>query len=642
MIKITDSAKLALTKLRTRKIRLFITVFIAGILFSGLFAASMIVRGVFKSVDNFSNEGFGKRYIVAAHSNFQDKININKEIIARAEQLNSEVVAKKKIEAKRLGIQYDAANDTKPVSVSVEAGGKVKTLVSEHPIAMQVIEEYYQKNPQPGIGELKEIASKYGATKYYQSKMPSLSGSPPQLKILKDNKEDFEEKESSEQMSFNGQGVDSFSAGWWLMDDNLLSPFILPDLTAPEGKIPLVAPLPAIEQMLGLKALPADAKASEKLERVKYVRENLQKAELKICYRNSASSERISSAISTAQDIDQNKDNKEYQKPALIYGLPDEPCGPAKIAQDTRTAEQKNQDVKQEEFNKMFGKQSPEQRVLSLKIVGISPGLSNGSMNQFSSVVATLVGSSLDGLGWYTPLKFQEQNDIVKSYFANTSGDAVSTTYYAEFPSSDSANMFLNEQNCQPSPEAFSHSDSQGTDPFAECNTEGKYFTLIPFGSNNLALEGAQRGFSQFINYFGIGLLIIATIILFFTIGRTIADSRRETAVFRAIGAKRMDISLIYIIYAFFITLLIIAFSFGLGLALTKYIDSKYSEDITTNMLVIYSARDISRKFVLLSIYVPELLRVMGTIIMAGMISVILNLFRNVRRNPIHDMRDDT
>lgn len=304
MIKITDSAKLAFTKLRTRKIRLFITVFIAGILFSGLFAASMVVRGVFKSVDNFSNEGFGKRYLVEAIVSFQDATYDNKEIISRAEQINTEIVSKKKAEAKKLGIEYDALNDSKPVIVTEMPEGKVKTLEIGHPVSVQAIEEYYQKNPPPGLDDLKKMASRYGATNYYQSKTPLFTSNQPQLKILKDNKEVFNNTEEAPQSMDFDQGIDSFTTGWWLMSKDLLTPFSISDTKTMDSKIPLVAPLTAIERLLELKALPTNASASDKLERIKYIRSNIQKAELKVCYRNSASSRLIDDALSVSQAIE--------------------------------------------------------------------------------------------------------------------------------------------------------------------------------------------------------------------------------------------------------------------------------------------------------------------------------------------------
>jgi predicted transcriptional regulator len=116
MIRLRDSATLAFTKLRTRRIRLGITVFISSLIFSGLMTASFISNGVFHSVGSFSKEGFGSRYLISASANgtaldvFQ-----NKEVIKRVSKLQKAEIAKKKIEAKKLGIMYDPASEPQAV-----------------------------------------------------------------------------------------------------------------------------------------------------------------------------------------------------------------------------------------------------------------------------------------------------------------------------------------------------------------------------------------------------------------------------------------------------------------------------------------------------------------------------------------------
>ena len=59
----------------------------------------------------------------------------------------------------------------------------------------------------------------------------------------------------------------------------------------------------------------------------------------------------------------------------------------------------------------------------------------------------------------------------------------------------------------------------------------------------------------------------IAALIMMGMIGRVIGDSRRETAVFRAIGAKRNDIRAIYSTYTFFLSLGIVVATLVIGTA---------------------------------------------------------------------------
>ena len=77
-------------------------------------------------------------------------------------------------------------------------------------------------------------------------------------------------------------------------------------------------------------------------------------------------------------------------------------------------------------------------------------------------------------------------------------------------------------------------------------------------------------------------------------------------------------------------------------MVLAAYLNHRYSPEATVQALVSYNAQDLSRSFVLFSFYLQDMLRLVGLIISASIISSFLPLIRNLRRNPIRDMRDDT
>src|SRR5688572_23254082 len=114
MIRLHDATMLALTKLRTRKVRLIVTVVVSGLLFSALAGASFVARGVMSGISGFGEEGLGDRYIVQAYPQINYGFSENPEVIARSVAIHKDTVARKKAEAKRLGITYDADNDLSP------------------------------------------------------------------------------------------------------------------------------------------------------------------------------------------------------------------------------------------------------------------------------------------------------------------------------------------------------------------------------------------------------------------------------------------------------------------------------------------------------------------------------------------------
>ena len=125
------------------------------------------------------------------------------------------------------------------------------------------------------------------------------------------------------------------------------------------------------------------------------------------------------------------------------------------------------------------------------------------------------------------------------------------------------------------------------------------------------------------------------------TVGKIIADSRRETAVFRAIGAKRLDIAQIYLTYTMFIAFLISVVSIALGWAVALYVQSRYGETATVEAIVSFNSQDLNREFMLVGLNAREIIMLIGVIFAGSMLSAVLPLLTNLRRNPIRDMRDE-
>lgn len=642
MIRFRDATTLALTKLRTRKVRLIVTVVISGLLFSGLAGASMIARGAVDSINDFGKEGLGDRYITeaAAQSSYQFFENV--EIIDRATAIHKETVARKKVEAKRLGIAYDAATDPGPVTeYSGPGGDKQRSLDTYHLASKQAISEYLIAHPLPGDPEIRQAAGKYNAKNFYK-KVPipfDLEGA--QLKVLQDGKEAFEDDNKSRNVF--SSGTDSFTSSWVLTSDDLLKPFILPGQNlelGSDGSIPIIAPYGAVEQLLKLKSLPKSAPSSAKLDRVKEIRTKAKEVTFSVCYRNKTSAELVGQAITIQKDFEQNKDKRDYRKPDVMYGLPAEPCGNVTVTRDVRSKDQKTLDAKQTEFDRIFGEEDIAQQVLTFRVVGIVPDANFGVATGLGEIIRSLVSSSL-GNGWYTPLSYRDTNPLLAKLFDGNSGSVIMgapTAYYTEFAVAADARAFMDKENCAPDFSKFENLE----DPFAACAKEGKYFMINAYGSNSLALESTKRTFGKFFGIAAIVVAVIACIIMMGTVGRMIADSRRETAVFRAIGAKKLDIAQIYVMYTIMLSLLISAFALIVGTIFALVIHSRYAEDFTIESIIAYNAQDLNKEFSLYAFNISDVLLIIGLAVAAGLVSAVLPLFRNLRRNPIRDMRDDT
>ncbi len=650
MIRLSDASKLALTKVKTRKIRLVVTTVIAGLLLSGLSAASFVMRGAFSSVQSFSKEGLGERYIVQAVTQGALDSQSNPELNKRAVAIHQELVARKKAEAKRLGIEYDAATDPPPVEEILGSIPKQTFLNPEHPAARQALKENLAIHPLPGRADLEKLAAPYQANGYYQKKSLILGQSNPILKVMKDGKEPLEQDNTQQQFG-PPIGTDSFTQSWSLISQDMLKPFTLPDSSyavGEDGSLPVLAPYSAVEQLLGLKPLSSNAKPPERLERIKAVRAGAPNLKFQVCQRNSASLELVNSAVRVQQEIEQNKNNKEYQRPSLQYGLPKDPCGAVPIIRDVRTPEEKTLADKQEQFDSLFGTEAPAQSIVSFRVIGVLPEPPAFGASVVTGLVSSLVGSSLGYQSyWFTPIELEESTPALKQNF---SGDInmmnpYENSPFVEFPSADLAKQFIDKENCNPDFGNISISTGSvgapGDDPFAECAKQGKVFQLIPYGSNSLALESVKNGFGKFFRVAALVVAIIAAIIMIGTVGRIIADSRRETAVFRAIGAKKFDIAQIYVLYTIILSVLICLFAVVVGYGLSQFIEGRYASEFTLQALVAYNAQDLTKTFKLFAFHGPDMIYLLGLTLFAGLISALFPLLRNLRRNPIRDMRDE-
>lgn len=640
MIRIHDATMLALTKLRTRKVRLIITILISGLLFSGLAGASYVIRGMIASASSFNKEGLGNRYIVQA--NTQPSVNFftNPDVINRAIDLQKDLVARKKAAAKALDLTYDPATDVQAyIEYDGPNGVKQRSLNPTSPAGVQAVKEYLAAHPLANEQTLQQVAAKYHPLATYNSQPVPYAPGGGQLQVLKNGQEKFDTGNNG----FKGgsaNGIDSFVTSWSTMSSGLLQPFLLHGQSLAAGKdgsIPIVVPRSAAEQILGLKGLSPSATGEQRLERTKEIRSKAPNVEFTVCYRNGTSATMVNSAISTQQEIDKNKGNRDYQKPDLIYGLPTTPCGPVPTVRDVRTYDDKVMAANQTKFNQMFGEEPAEQQILTFRIVGIVPDADLGSAFGIGQVVRTLITSSLGGQ-WYMPTEQLAGNPLLTKLFTSQEFFGGGQSYYAEFATADQARTFIDKENCSVDYGKL----GPDNDPASFCLAQGHPFGLNPYGSNSLALESASKNFAKF---FKIGALVvsgIATVIMMGTVGRMIADSRRETAVFRAIGAKKLDIAQIYVTYAFLLSLMVALFALAVGFIGSGILNQHYSARFTVEAVNAFNSADLNKQFTLYSFYPTDILMLVGLAVAAGLLSAVFPLLRNLRRNPIRDMRDDT
>ncbi|RYF29536.1 MAG: FtsX-like permease family protein [Chloroflexi bacterium] len=635
MIRIGDALILAGTKLRTRKVRTIVSVVTASLLFGILAVAIIVVAGIIQSGRAYLADGLSSRYLLTFSNPAAFGNDDTPEIRARALEIYNERVQNMKAEAKRLGIEFDVSSEEKTL---------IKDQSSEYlntgaPSVMQAQRESSQtKTTTANSAETAlKHAQNYNPKTAYEPKIGVLpeSGS---LIDMPGGKEDVKKTSggiSSEQQFGYNASTPELTNGWSYLDPEITNAFLLDKQLLQTQKntndIPIIAPMSKISSALGLPKLRDDASTQEKLERVMYIRQNAHKVTFSVCYRNSVSQDRMMEAARVSDEIKKNATNKDYQKPNLIYDLPKaDDCAATTVQSDTRSKSEKELDAKQNQFKEKFGEVvAPFQQRVSFRVVGLSPEMST-NFSTVSVLASTVLGSSLYG-NWVIPLDLYDampDNAAYKKFLpandnlTNTPMSVYGFGTVIEFNNSNDMKRYYSERNCQ------------------DVQCAGQPY-LMPFGSNSLLVDQVQEFSTKAMLIAGAIIGGIAALISMGIVGRVLADSRRETAVFRAIGASRNDIRIVYTIYTFIYSLIIAAIALAIGLIGAIVINNRYSQEATAQALTAMPLSDQSYAFKFIGVWPEALLALVGLIVVSGFVSMLLPLARNLARNPIKDMRDE-
>lgn len=649
MIRLTDAGLLAYTKLRAHKLRTLITVLLASILFGILITASLTINGLFWGIEVFRKEGLTSRYIVSVFNAPPDSDEFYRtlrdpKLIAEAKKRYKLLVEQKIAEAKRLGIEYSHINDQAPYERSPE-GEERLVFNDQSGIVGQLLKEKYGATPAFDDEKLSHLAKQYGAMKTFTEEHYNIKRGAVLIPLV-DGKEVFYDDSDRAEASTKYITPPINSSSLPLAPHETTAGVILPNNAGwkPDGSsLPIILPQNVIEQLLNLEKLPASASAEAKFERLKTIRNNIAKLSFKMCYRNSASQALIKQTLQQKKEIATNKNNKDYQKPTRIYEMPDPTaCANAFVVSDTRTIQQKQQDTKQEAFDAKFGKETTAiSKFITFKVVGMSPGSSEvlnpkqererEKARTASDILAEILRA--DGVGQAIPrsLYNQLQNkadyaDLLTYEPLHLMGNEDNKRRFVEFTNASDAQKFIDEQSC-----TIQYDNS--------CTPLGHPYQATLAFSNSAALDDAQNIIQQWSIYIMAGVMALAALIMWITIGRTIVDGRHETAVFRAIGFKRIDIALIYMLYATILSVLTAGLAGVIGFLGAHVLNSQFAPQLTAQAQYGFGAISSNNTVSLIGVNTEQLGTILLACVVTGLFSAVPPLVRNVRRSPIQDMR---
>lgn len=662
MINLRNSLKLAGTKLKTRKIRLTVTVIISSLMFAVLSFGVISFTGFTNSVNNFSQVGLNNRffvglYLAGSHSELYRYIE-SKEGRSKAREFNREVIERKAQRAKELGIFFDKKS-------ALDQLNKNEYVPLEIGVEEKMAEHYMSINPkfkkkllnQENISRLTKDYAVLNQIKLTSINLANGRMFAPNQQgaydYIDDRKLGAVDYKLGANNVFDGTKdkttIDNFS----LAPESINQVYRFTDYQFKQGAktIPLLLPIDMAEAILGFKKLSPRSSSQDLLRRRQEVQARARGYKIKQCYLN----ELALSELQQAYDHQKRKNDKDYIKPEVVYGLPaNQACQTATILSDQRSAADKKRSAGQRQFDFEFN-QMPLAALaheLEFEIVGLLPPSHPdfGDYNLATTLINIAIGSpNLEPIVPESDFaRLMSTNPSLGEIFKNNKRVIdYSSRWFVEFKHLEQAEKFINEtyrcKNVLPSntPSTDKIAPDIAIDPAYNSGACQSDFIAGPALNNRLHLKSAIAAFFRVVLIALVAVVAVASVIMAGTVGRLIADSRRETAVFRAIGFKRLDIARVYGSYSLIICLIIIVLSLGLGLVAAIILASRLDQQLSTQAILATNASDFNLKMSLLGISPLYLGMLAVAILVVGGLAISLPLLRNLRRNPIKDMRDE-
>lgn len=565
-MKIIDAMILASTKRRAHRVRTAMVTLVSSLLFIVLFFVAIALQGLIDTSKGYGDVGWNENFLTVVQPTYNgsqifsyfDRVDkeLNAELQSRNIRVTDELKTKEEYQSERVRransyaqaetLKHDAAYEKSLAQYQPSAIYHLKSLFN-----VDITNDYIKKDTDPALTDAINIAQKKELPSNKQSGFPGSSGA---LSTVEDGL-------VAQQLS-QGQ-----SLSW-----------------QPGQPYPLFLPYDTLLKLAG-KTKPKDAQQVIGLYRT--LIKQYQGKTINYCYRNDAATTQLQQAANYNQQLIDDKDTSHQP-----IDLPKCQALDQSVLKKANLLTEENLTTNPDGTKRLFplpAAVSPVTQQLSFKVVGFLP-ITVPSFTSASSIIDAIFYSvSTPPTGttpFVVPGSVVQKDPFLTSLFT---ADDTGGTFFSpgkvlmvDFPNRQLQKDFL----------ATACRDAQ-------C-MNGEKPAIIPFGSLAVATESFAETVVTGGLYAILVMSVIAGLIIMLSIGKVIADSSREIAVFRAIGAKRFDILQIYTTYGVMLagSALLMAFLIAIGVAIL--LSSQYAQDL--NLILIRSLgayeTDISLWFV--------------------------------------------
>jgi hypothetical protein len=607
-MKILDAYILARTKRKTRRIRMALVTLVSSLLFAVLFFGAIVMAGLIQSTRQIENAGYNAHYLTASYGSGEGLDRFEAAQKQATAEVNAELTARK--------IKIDEVVKESP-EYQIEIVSRAAKIKNAQEIKAQTAfeKETREKYKPSAVYHMKSIDALLDTIRLTSKKEPD--------PLLKKMQEDFAKSGDTGQTGSPFGDIDTPT--FYSVEEGMMQPVLQSTQSLqwkPGQPYPVVVPYAYVEKTA--KRSFVNVTPREKITGYRELIKEYSGKVLTYCYRNTTAYTQLESVLRYNKMVSKDKDTSTNP-------LATPNCAGFDQAQlkklEIISEESTNPDGSEPLFPKP--KTPPAStRLVRFKIVGFIPtGQYNQNANIFETIFTTVNGWP-GTLPFLVPAKVAEVDSLFREPSGLPDGFSFGPSglgqLYFDFATREQQKKFIAEASCQGD----------------EC-VNSKKPSIVPFGSVKVVMEDVINGFMVGALWAVGAIAVIAGILIMLVISKVIADSIKEIAVFRALGARRFDIAQIYITYGLMLAgnALLIALIIAVGTAVV--VSLNLSEVWGQTLIQTVGAYDKPVQASLVG-FEPWWLLAIGTVLLvAAFVGIIIPIFMNSRRNLMNLMREE-
>ncbi len=688
MINLTDSFVLAKTKFRTHKVRLILSILTSSVMFSAILFGIIFYQGaVADTIKIFSDTGLSGRSILSVNKLVKSDLIYQKIVKGdiRYQQI-TQMLNQKLDQAEKIAKQIDFPFDRQAYRNQINPFKEDKKVYyidsSDNNVIIQQFFDQQAAEYEANQGQKLELLTQN--VKKHQAKLHTgyklynqnqiidfdLKTDSYQYQLDNEDKLDQEVEKNIPLDEKTKQILQPTFNNFTVLPEKLNKSFLIKHNWKPENNtIPVILPLNLVERLLKIEPLKNNTDKETLIEHSKKIVKKAENFKFKQCVYNQKASHNLRLALSyqAAQKQDQaNKNKANYYNLTddfeLIYQLPDaKSCAVPQLITDRRSNDAKQLAAKRELFNSKVSDniiEPAKATKIQFELVGILP-INHSDTGQKTSLATAILdliiakpniravipeqlfqqmpnqNQLIEKLNDYQANYFKDSHQKLTSFHQSIGDNLVEQLVFVELKNGQAAQKFSQKFSCE-----LGYFDQNQNIINQNC-PDYKSFRFSSFANNQIEIYQFTNFLWNVVKVFGLIVAGIAVLITFGVISRLLADNRKETAVFRAIGFRRIDISLIYISYTLMICSLIIISSTVIALSIGWIVNTLHQDDFTIQALYLFNSNNFDIKASFIGWNWPIIGLIYSLIVASGLVSLIIPLLLSIKRNPINDMRSE-